>query len=166
MSSGPSALATTTEIAHVHGVEVDRNGLDVLDEVECLELLASHAFGRVAITSGALPAILPVNYHMVGHHILFRTGQGTKLDAATRNAVVAFEVDHIDPVEHTGWSVLAVGIARDLTDVLEQMTFDLSLIPRWAPGSDGRVVVVVPELLSGRRIVHAHEGVVGQLAPG
>jgi hypothetical protein len=46
------------------------------------------------------------------------------------------------------------------------MTFDVSLIPRWAPGPDGRVVVVVPELLSGRRIAEAHDGVVEQPAWG
>lgn len=135
-------------------MEVDRNGLEVLDDAECLRLLSSHHVGRVAITTGALPAILPVNYHLVGRHILFRTGIGTKLDAATRNAVVAFEVDDSDPVAHTGWSVMAVGIARDLTGVLTELAFDETIIPRWAAGADGRVVVIAAERLSGRRIVH------------
>jgi hypothetical protein len=135
-------------------VELDRNGLEVLDTAECLRLLHSRSVGRVGITSGGLPAILPVNYQVVGHHILFRTGEGSKLDAATRNAVVAFEVDASDPLEHTGWSVLAVGVARDLTDVLTEIPFDTTSIPRWAAGANGRVVVIAAEMLSGRRLTH------------
>jgi hypothetical protein len=140
-------------------VQLDRNGLEVLDTAECLRLLHSTSVGRVGITSGGLPAILPVNYQLVGHHILFRTGKGTKLDAATQNAVVAFEVDGSDPLEHTGWSVLAVGVARDLTDVLTEIPFDTTSVPRWAAGADGRVVVIAAEMLSGRRLTHdAPEG--------
>ena len=135
-------------------MDFDPNGLEVLADDECLRLLGSRSFGRIGITSGALPMILPVNYHLAGRHILFRTGRGSKLDAATRNAVVAFEVDDADPVDHSGWSVLAIGVARDLTDVLEQMTFDATEIPRWASGEGDRVVVVVAELLSGRRLRH------------
>ena len=134
----------------------DRNGLEVLETEECLRLLRSQSFGRVGISSGGLPAILPVNYQAVGHHILFRTGEGTKLDAATRNAVVAFEVDATDPIDHTGWSVLAVGVARDLTDVLADLTFDPSTIPRWTDADGGRVVVIAAEMISGRRVDHVH----------
>ena len=135
-------------------MEVDRNGLEVLDEEQCLELLGRCSFGRIAITSGALPAILPVNYHLAGRRILFRTGRGSKLDAATHNTVVAFEVDQADPVEHVGWSVMVVGVCRDLTDVLEHVSFDPTLIPHWAPGADDRVVVITAEMITGRRIRH------------
>jgi hypothetical protein len=137
-------------------VELDRNGLEVLDTAECLRLLRTHAFGRVGISTGGLPSILPVNYQAVGRHILFRTGHGSKLEAATRNAVVAFEVDSVDPMDHSGWSVLAVGVARDLTDVLLDVPFDPTTIPRWAAGDDDRVVVIAAEMLSGRRMGRAH----------
>jgi len=68
------------------------DGIGVLDEAECLELLSRSSIGRVAVTIGAVPAVFPVNFRLVDRSIVFRTGTGTKLDAAVRHAVVAFEV--------------------------------------------------------------------------
>src|SRR5262245_6730572 len=113
-------------------MEIDRNGLEVLGREECLRLLAQATVGRISVSVGALPAIFPVNYCVRDGAVLFRTGRGTKLEAAAANAVVAFEVDDFDPVEHTGWSVMLVGIARDATDELHQEALDVSSIPRWA----------------------------------
>ena len=134
-------------------MEFDRNGLEVLDRTECLRLLGTATLGRVAVTADALPVILPVNFLLADHHVVIRTGRGTKLDAATRNAVVAFEVDQIDPMYHTGWSVVVTGVARDLTE--HQELLHLSHLPaRWAPekSSDGRLVAISLDLVSGRRI--------------
>ena len=49
---------------------------------------------------------------------------------------MGFEVDDFDPIEHSGWSVNLIGVARDLDDVLHHLTFDPTLIPRWAPTGD------------------------------
>ena len=62
-------------------------GLELLDEAECRRLLASSRLGRVAVNMAALPAIFPVNFVVEDDHIVFRTGTGTKLEAATRHAV-------------------------------------------------------------------------------
>src|SRR4051812_6943273 len=97
-------------------VEIDRNGLEVLDREECMRLLSTVHLGRVAITSGALQVILPVNFRVLDDRIVFRTGCGTKLDAATRGAVVAFEVDTMESLDHRGWSVVVTGVARQITD--------------------------------------------------
>jgi nitroimidazol reductase NimA-like FMN-containing flavoprotein (pyridoxamine 5'-phosphate oxidase superfamily) len=136
-------------------VEVDRNGLEVLGRDECLRLLATATIGRVGLSSAALPSVLPVNFRLVGDRVLFRTGRGSKLDAATRNAVVAFEVDDFDLMDHTGWSVVVVGVARDMTDdeVAELDARDRVRVARWVPGPDDRMVAVFCELVSGRRIV-------------
>ncbi|HEX4905274.1 MAG TPA: pyridoxamine 5'-phosphate oxidase family protein, partial [Acidimicrobiales bacterium] len=67
-------------------MEIDRNGLEVLDRDECLRLLAQATLGRVGVTIGALPCVVPVNYRIVGDEVVIRTGAGTKLDAATKNA--------------------------------------------------------------------------------
>lgn len=133
-------------------MEVDRNGLEVLDRDECLRLLDGATLGRVGVSSAALPTVLPVNFRLVGDRIVFRTGEGTKLAAATRNAVVAFEVDDFDAERRTGWSVVVTGVARPVVDRdrLSALT-DLG-IPRWAAGDDGHVVEVSLELVSGRRI--------------
>jgi nitroimidazol reductase NimA-like FMN-containing flavoprotein (pyridoxamine 5'-phosphate oxidase superfamily) len=134
-------------------MEIDRNGLEVLERTECLRLVGTKILGRVALTSEALPVILPVNFLLVEDQIVIRTGRGTKLDAATRNAVVAFEVDDIDPMYHTGWSVLVTGVARDITG-----TADEEALPhtpaRWAPerSQDGRVIAISCDLVTGRRI--------------
>lgn len=133
--------------------DVDRNGLVMLDRAECLRLLGVAALGRVGLTSGALPAILPVNFWFDGDDILIRTSPGTKLEAATHDSVVAFEVDEIDPAAHTGWSVMVQGMARHVTDPAELARIQTLPLPRWAPGgADDNVVAIRPEIVSGRRI--------------
>jgi nitroimidazol reductase NimA-like FMN-containing flavoprotein (pyridoxamine 5'-phosphate oxidase superfamily) len=134
-------------------VEVDRNGLEVLDRQTCLALLANARLGRIGCTSGALPIVLPVNFCLIGDTIVFRTAPGTKLDAATTNTVVAFEVDEMDAFEHSGWSVLVTGFAREVTNQLELHDLRVDRIPHWVPAANGRVVAVSTEMVSGRRIV-------------
>jgi nitroimidazol reductase NimA-like FMN-containing flavoprotein (pyridoxamine 5'-phosphate oxidase superfamily) len=52
---------------------VREDGLEVLSEEECRALLAQCEVGRVAITSGALPSILPVNFALLDGDIVFMT---------------------------------------------------------------------------------------------
>jgi nitroimidazol reductase NimA-like FMN-containing flavoprotein (pyridoxamine 5'-phosphate oxidase superfamily) len=133
-------------------VEVDRNGLEILDRTECLRLLGTAALGRIGITVGALPVVLPVNFRLVGERIVLRAAPGTKLDAATRHAVVAFEVDDIDPFSHLGWSVVVTGMARCVTDPREREALTSSRVPRWAPRGEDCVVAVNSDIITGRRI--------------
>jgi len=129
--------------------QIDRNGLEVLDRADCLRLLGSVSLGRIGITVGALPTILPINFRVDGGRILFRTGVGTKLEAATHGAVVAFEVDAFDPMYHSGWSVVVTGVARPVDDPDDQV---VHATPRWAPGHDERLVEVSIDEISGRRL--------------
>ena len=128
----------------------DRNDLEVLGRDECLRLLASQAVGRVGLSAGALPVILPVNFHLDGDRVLVRTGFGTKLTAAMRNAVVCLEVDEIDPIYHSGWSVLVTGTARELVGAELEGALRLPLRP-WS-GHGDHVVEIRVELVSGRRL--------------
>lgn len=128
-------------------------GLEVLDETECWRLLGQVPIGRVAVTDGALPAIFPVNFVLDGASIVFRTGEGTKLAAATHRAVVAFEVDRFDPLEHSGWSVVAVGMARAVTDDDERRRLSRLPVAPWAGGRRDDFVRMGVEFLSGRRII-------------
>lgn len=134
-------------------MEVDRNGLEILDRAECLRLLQTATLGRIGLTSQALPTVLPVNFRLAGDRLLVRTGSGSKLDAATRNAVVAFEVDAFDPLYHSGWSVVVTGMAQEVTDPDELDRLQPESIPRWAPQGDSRVVAISTEVISGRRIL-------------
>jgi len=133
-------------------VEIDRNGLEVLDRVECLRLLALATLGRIGFTSGALPSVLPINFHLDRDRILVRTGRGSKLDAALQNAVVAFEVDDFDPIYHSGWSVAVTGVAREVSDSAELDAAHKLPIARWAPAGDEAVLAISTEFVSGRRI--------------
>lgn len=126
-------------------------GLEILSEEVCLELLSREEVGRIAVSVSALPAIFPVNYRLIDGDVLFLTGAGIKANAAIEGNVVGFEVDHIDPESRTGWSVLIVGQAR-LVGASERATMgDLDLSP-WAGGLRSHLVRIHPELISGRRI--------------
>jgi nitroimidazol reductase NimA-like FMN-containing flavoprotein (pyridoxamine 5'-phosphate oxidase superfamily) len=130
----------------------DRNGLEILDRETCLRLLAGTTLGRIGISSGALPVILPVNFRLGDEHILIRTSPGTKLDAALANAIVAFEIDDMDAFDHAGWSVSVTGRARLLPDDdAQRLTSELGLA-RWAPSPDGHVIAISLDVVTGRRL--------------
>jgi nitroimidazol reductase NimA-like FMN-containing flavoprotein (pyridoxamine 5'-phosphate oxidase superfamily) len=111
-----------------------------LSEVECRRLLGTESIGRVGLTSGGLPCILPVSYLVKDDAILFRTGGGTKLRAAESGDVLAFEVDHFDPETGSGWSVLALGRAT----VHERVHGD--------PRGRDHLVALHCEILTGRSV--------------
>lgn len=126
-------------------------GLEILSEDVCLDLLSREEVGRIAVSVSALPAIFPVNYRLVDGDVLFLTGDGLKATAAIEGAVVGFEVDHIDPEHRTGWSVLIVGQARLVSDRERKAMGELHLSP-WAGGNKTHLVRIHPEFVSGRRI--------------
>lgn len=128
-------------------------GLEVLHEEECLHLLATGEIGRVGVTVGALPAIFPVNYRVVDGAVVFRTSPGTKLSAAADGAVVAFETDHYDVADRSGWSVLAVGRSEVVHDLdVAFKVLDAGLEP-FATGVRTAIVRIHPEFVSGRRVL-------------
>ena len=131
---------------------LDRNGLQILDRDECLRLLGLVTLGRVGVTSSALPVVLPVNFLLEDDRILIRTTRGTKLSAALRNAVVAFEADEIDPIYHTGWSVLVTGTASVIVDPVELERLRSARLARWARAEGDHIVSIRTEVVSGRRL--------------
>jgi len=131
-------------------------GLELLDDEECWRLLRSGEVGRVGVTMSALPVIFPVNYAVIDATIVFRTSPGSKLAAAAREAVVAFEVDDYDRTDRSGWSVLVVGrseVVHDLELTGKVLAADLE---PWADGRRADVVRITPGFVSGRRIVRGY----------
>jgi uncharacterized protein len=124
-----------------------------LDEAKCLRLLAECEIGRVVFTDAALPAAQPVTYLLDGEEVVFRTGGGSKLAAATRGAVVAFQADEIDTRTRTGWTVLGVGetyevlVPRRLAELAERMP------EPWAPNSTAHTIAIPLQRLTGRCLV-------------
>jgi nitroimidazol reductase NimA-like FMN-containing flavoprotein (pyridoxamine 5'-phosphate oxidase superfamily) len=131
----------------------DRVRLETLDRGECLRLMATVPVGRIGVSIGALPAILPVNFALIGTSIVIRTVPGTKLDAATRRAVVAFEVDSYAPDGLSGWSVLVRGVCSEITDPGEREVVGRSPLRAWAfdEGIAERLVRIEASFVSGRR---------------
>lgn len=123
-----------------------------LDRAECLRLLGKSAIGRVVFTESALPAAQPVNFLLDDEEVVFRTANGSKLAAATRHHVVAFETDHIDERTRTGWSVLGVGEAYEVVDPVRLAELAERLPPPWVPEHDQHTISIPLQRLTGRRI--------------
>jgi len=123
-----------------------------LSKSECFELLARERLGRVAFVDDRGPIVIPVNFILNRHMVVFRTDAGTKLDAACRGSRVAFEVDGTDAAAHTGWSVLVRGEAVEVTDPAELARLRKLPLDPWAPGAKTHYVRILPAVLTGRRI--------------
>jgi uncharacterized protein len=123
-----------------------------LDEEECRRLLGTAELGRLALTAGALPAIVPVPFTVHGSRVLIPTRSGSALVLAVRGAVVAFAVDSYHPGVPGGWGVNVVGPARVVTDPAEIAELaSLRLFPAM-PGADPCFISVQMGLLRGWRV--------------
>jgi nitroimidazol reductase NimA-like FMN-containing flavoprotein (pyridoxamine 5'-phosphate oxidase superfamily) len=116
--------------------------------------LGSVPVGRLGLSLGALPTVLPVNFCLCDDQIVVRTTAGSKLDAALHHAVVAFEADQLESIGHTGWSVLVRGSSRVLVRPSEvAQAAALRLRPWGTSGTDAdRFIAISTDLVSGRRI--------------
>lgn len=131
----------------------DGAGLEILDTPQCLALIRRVQVGRVAVTTDEGPVIFPVNFVVLDGSVVFRTGEGTKLDAAVRNVKVAFEADAVHSTFEIGWSVIILGTAEELHDPAEvERAIQMRLRP-WAPGIRSHVVRITATAVTGRRIV-------------
>ncbi len=127
-----------------------RIGLEKLKEPECWRLLAGATVGRLAVMVEDRPQIFPVNYVADAKVIYLRTDIGMKLRYLDRNPSVAFEVDTLATISHTGWSVVVTGTAQRITDGDElRHAFDLDIEP-WAPGAKVNWVRIDPKTVTGR----------------
>ena len=131
--------------------QVEQVGTVELSREECLSLLAGAPFGRLVITEGALPAVLPVNFLLDPAGIVIRTAEGSSTSLAD-GSVVAFQADSIDVVRQAGWTVTVVGRATVVRDELQRSRLAALPLQPWAPGRRDTLVVVDLGLVSGRRI--------------
>jgi uncharacterized protein len=130
----------------------DSDGLQILNERECHALLAGASIGRIVFTERALPAIQPVHFATSQGDVIIQTPAGSKLAAAARNAVVAFEVDDFDHSIDAGWSVVIIGHARVISDDGELSLMQGLPLKTWSPGESVHYIAITPELISGRRL--------------
>lgn len=132
---------------------VDWSGLEVLGPDECREHLTAGAVGRIGFVEEGGPVILPVNYTMDGHAVVFRTAAGSKLSVGMMQRPVCFEVDDWDTLSHTGWSVLAKGVADEVLDPEEISRLEQLPVRPWSrPDLRDHWIRIMVEELTGRRI--------------
>jgi len=127
----------------------DAGALEELEVDECWELARSQSIGRLAANrTGMGPLVVPINYLIdTDLSIVFRSGEGTKLDAVTRG-VLTIQIDEVDPLHHVGWSVLIEGVAH----WVHAPAGGDPAIETWAPGERPYLVRLHPSRITGRRI--------------
>ncbi len=133
-------------------MESDDSVLEHLSRYECMRLMGLVPVGRIVYTRQALPAVELVNFTLDDCEIVIRTDGGGKLAAATRGAVVAFEVDSVDAAGRSGWSVTVVGHSRAVIDVAEIRRLEQVAPMPWAPGRHDHFIRVSAVFVTGRRI--------------
>lgn len=123
-----------------------------LTGAESWELLSGVSLGRIVFTQ---PAIRPVNHLVDGQAIIVRSHLGAAIVERAGHedgAVVCYEADSIDPERHTGWSVIATGMARLVRDPASIARYRQLLEP-WAAGQMDYVITIRPQIITGLRLV-------------
>lgn len=136
-------------------MHIDKSGLEVLEDGECLALAETMPIGRVVYSDRALPVIVPVNFALDGTDIIIRTQRRSRLATHAAGGVVAFEVDDIDPKTRSGWSVVLTGMFELIDDAFEVRRLEGLGLHSWAPSAHDRYLRLRPELVTGRRIPDA-----------
>lgn len=152
---GPDSKSMSTAEVHPngwHGASALPDRLGVLDAAKCFRLLDDESVGRVVYTDGALPAIAPVNYVLIGDQITFRTTPESRLARGVIGQVVAFEVDQLDHQVRTGWSVVVTGVANVVTDPADIARAKSRGLTPWAGGDRALFVAITPGVVTGRYI--------------
>jgi uncharacterized protein len=124
-----------------------------IDPRECERLLRAGVVGRVGVATPDGPHIIPANYAVFEDTIVVRTSSYSVLGSYGPNAMLAFEVDHIDHERHVGWSVLARGRAWAEQDPDEIARIRESWPPRpWASGHRNVYLRIRWSALTGRAL--------------
>ncbi len=131
----------------------DRSGLEILPLTECIRLLASVPVGRIAFHADGEVVVLPVNHLVDGQDIVFRTASGSKLSAAEKADIVAFEADDYDAQAKSGWSVVINGRAEILYENAETQRLDGLGLQPWPTAVDRPFWIRIRSTsVSGRQI--------------
>jgi hypothetical protein len=126
---------------------------EVLDHHQCWDLLRRVSVGHLAVWVEDHPDIFPVNYTVDHGTLVFRSGAGTKLEAALGEVPVALEADGVDAGAGVAWSVVVKGQAAVVSRTEEVLdTVGLLLFP-WEAGRKDHFVRIVPSSVTGRRFV-------------
>ena|ERR1035438_4108596 len=142
-------VSATPHERGINFLEMGRDG--------CVRLLAAASGGVGRIALSVSPAMIrPVNFAFDDQtqSVVFRSALGSKLREGLSSGAAAFEIDGTDPVDRTGWSVIIVGEAEEVTEPAEIERLEDLELETWAPGVKTHWVTIRATSASGRRIVH------------
>lgn len=133
-----------------HEGEIGAN--EELSRSECLTLASGQPRARLAAAMGKETTIFPVTLAVGDGALVVEFTDATALHAVAQRRV-AVEVDQFDPATQQGWSVVAHGIAFDLTDTLDPRSCSLRRLARpWWPGQPcPHAAMVTLSRIGGRR---------------
>ena len=132
-------------------VEVDARGDEVLSLGACLRLLTAGGIGRLALTVGALPTVVPVGFVATERGIVVADPADAWFRTAAEGAVVAFEADEADAETGERWSVVVVGVATALDVGEAEEALLRERMGPWADAADHGLLIIAPGTVSGRR---------------
>jgi uncharacterized protein len=127
------------------------SGLTDLDPDECMDLVGQETVGRLGIIVDGRPEIHPVNFAVADDKILIRSDQGTKLSSALAGPVV-FEVDRVDTVARSGWSVMIHGTAHLTSGRTRGSGTQNRALKTWRQADLPQLLCIVPNRVTGRRL--------------
>jgi len=127
--------------------------IQALDRETCFDLLQTVGIGRVAwATESGRVLVLPVNFVVDEDAVVFKTAEGSKLEAVRGGRPLSFEADDVEPALHVGWSVLITGEAEVVTaaDQLRRLA-ELPVAP-WDATPKPFLVRLPAHEVTGRRL--------------
>ena len=136
------------------GNDADLGTLEVIDKDECFDLLRYQGIGRIAFHDDAKIVVFPINYQLIGHAVVFLTGDGSIWNTAIRHKDATFEVDESDGNFQTGWSVMVSGKLRIYEELTDQNDMSRFTHRPWAKGAKQHAVTIEPHAVTGRVISH------------
>jgi hypothetical protein len=116
---------------------------------ECRQLVRSRAVGRIAWASAAGVQVLPVTYTVTGERIAFATSPDSVMRAFLEPLDVAFEIDDVEEITATGWSVVVRGRASGHLNAIPE---GIEQPRAWVPGAHQLTVVIEPSSYTGRAV--------------
>ncbi len=124
------------------------DGTPLLSQVDCEALLAGASVGRLSLSIGALPVVVPVHYRYLGGSVIIAMRDGRARRAMADGNIVAMGVDNADRT-HAFWTVLVIGRADEVTEPDERAEFQTwGLLERMGTAAT-QYLRLWPDLITG-----------------
>lgn len=108
---------------------------------ECVELLKTNLYGRVALSTPTGPSIVPMPHRVDGDALIFRVAAHSILGTYAPDTMLAFQSDCLPHDGSAGWSVLVKGLGRLVQDAAELTRMD-AVWPSRSTGSCQRSLIL------------------------